>query len=61
MSPDTQPIAVSPATAAEMLDCSRALIYSLIEKGDLRRSKIGRASRIPIEDIQAVLANGVAE
>lgn len=61
MSTPVEPLAVSPSTAAEMLDCSRAFIYTLIERGDLRRSKIGRASRIPIEDIHAVLANGVAE
>jgi len=54
-------IAVSPQTAAEMLDCSRAFIYTLIERGDLRRSKIGRASRIPIEDVRALIENGVAQ
>ena len=61
MSTDTQALAVSPATAAEMLDCSRAFIYTLIERGDLRRSKIGRASRIPIEDVRALIENGVAQ
>lgn len=55
-----EPIAVSPATAAEMLDCSRAFIYILIDRGELRRSKIGRASRIPIEDVRALLAEGIA-
>jgi len=61
MSTDTQALAVSPQTAAEMLDCSRAFIYTLIERGDLRRSKIGRASRIPIEDVRALIENGVAQ
>jgi excisionase family DNA binding protein len=60
MSIHVEPLAVSPATAAEMLDCSRAFIYTLIERGDLRRSKIGRASRIPIEDIRALLNEGIA-
>ena len=61
MTNEIQPLAVSPAEAAEMLRCSRAFIYSLIERGELRRSKIGRTCRIPVEDIQAVLENGVAQ
>jgi len=53
-------IAVSPQTAAEMLDCSRAFIYILIDRGELRRSKIGRACRIPIEDVRALIEGGIA-
>jgi len=51
-------LAVSPQTAAEMIDCSRAFIYTLIERGDLRRTKIGRATRIPIGDLQALIERG---
>jgi excisionase family DNA binding protein len=51
------PLAVRAITAAEMLDCSRAHIYQLIERGHLRRLQIAGSTsvRIPVEDIYAVL------
>ena len=60
MTEEIEPVAVSPETAAKMLDCSRAFIYNLIDRGELRRSKIGRASRIPVEDIRALVERGIA-
>ena len=55
--PSTRPIAVSAATAAEMLGCSRQHIHNLVNRGELRRRQIGtsKAVRIPIEDVYAVL------
>lgn len=53
-------IAVAPARAAELLGLSRATIYNLIEAGELRRSKIGRATRIPVSDLVALLERGIA-
>jgi excisionase family DNA binding protein len=52
-------IAVSPGRAAEMTDLSRATIYNLIERGVLRRSKIGRSTRIPVADLVALIEDGI--
>jgi excisionase family DNA binding protein len=41
------PIAVSPATAAELLDCSRDHIYSLLTNGQLPSFKSG--ARVLVE------------
>ena len=50
-----RPIVVSPATAAEMLDVTRAHVYQLIGRGTLRRCQIegSRSVRVPIEDVYA--------
>jgi excisionase family DNA binding protein len=53
-------IAVDPKRAAEMTGLSRAMIYNLIERGVLRRSKIGRATRIPVADLVALIEDGIA-
>ena len=59
--PTTQTaIAVSPAKAADMLGVSRGTIYNLIERGELRRSKIGRSARIPVTDLIALMERGFA-
>jgi len=51
------PLAVRATTAATMLDCSRAHVYQLMERGALRRLHVAGSSaiRIPVEDIYAVL------
>lgn len=49
------PLAVSITQAAQLLNTSRPLVYSLIESGDLRCTRLGRSVRIPISDIHAVL------
>lgn len=53
-------IAVSPVKAAELVGLSRATIYNLIERGELRRSKIGKATRIPVADLVALIERGIA-
>ena len=53
-------IAVSPAQAADLIGVSRGTIYNLIERGDLRRSKVGRATRIPVADLVALIERGIA-
>lgn len=52
-----QPIAVKPAAAAELMDCTRGHIYDLIARGVLRRLQIegSRSVRIPLTDIYAAL------
>ena len=52
-------IAVSPSEAAEMLGCTRQTVYTLIERGELRRYTVGkRLSRIPIGDVLALIGAG---
>ena len=53
-------IAVSPSHAADMVGVSRGTIYNLIERGELRRSKVGRATRIPVADLVALIERGIA-
>ena len=53
-------IAVAPGKAAEMTGLSRATIYKLIDNGALRRSKVGKATRIPVEDLVALIEDGIA-
>ena len=45
----------SPAEAAVALGVARQTVYALIERGDLRRFKLGRCSRIPAVDILALI------
>lgn len=44
--------ALSPAEAASALGVCRATIYNLIARGEITVSKIGRATRIPIDEVQ---------
>lgn len=48
-------MAMSPAEAADALGVTRVTIYRLIERGQLRRFKVGRLSRIPIADVLALV------
>ncbi len=43
--------ALSPAETAEALGVSRQTVYNLIERGELRRFKVGRCARIPTADV----------
>jgi excisionase family DNA binding protein len=59
--PTNLPLAVRASTAAQMLDCSRAHIYQLMERGELQRIQIAgsKSVRIPVRDIYAVLGMDV--
>ena len=50
------PIVVKATTAAQLLEVSRAQVYNLMARGDLRRITIGHSKsvRIPIEDVYAL-------
>lgn len=50
-------MAVSPQTAARLMDTSRSHVYQLIERGVLRANKVpeSRCVRIPVEDIRTAL------
>jgi excisionase family DNA binding protein len=48
-------IAYSPAQAAAELGCSRQTIHALIKRGELRRFKVGRLTKIPAADVHALV------
>jgi excisionase family DNA binding protein len=51
-------LAYSPAEAAAAIGCSRQHIYNLITRGDLRRFKVGGATRIPVADVANLVGGG---
>lgn len=55
-----QQIAVAPAQAAEMLGVHVATIYKMHARGEIEMRKIGRASRIPIASIRALIEGEAA-
>ncbi len=44
-------VVYSPTEAAEALGVTRQTIYALIDRGELRRFKVGRCARIPAADV----------
>lgn len=55
-----EPLAVNISDAARLLNVSRPTIYALIEQGKLRRYAIGRAVRVPVSDLRALIGEEVA-
>jgi len=51
-------LAVKPARAAVLLDCSRSKLYDAINRGEIRAIRIGGMLRIPLSEIQRLLATG---
>ena len=51
-------LAYSPGEAAQALGVTRAHIYELINRGQLRRFKLGRRSCIPAADLRALVGDG---
>jgi excisionase family DNA binding protein len=57
MSQLTQPVAYTMAEACELLGgISRTHLYTLIDRGDIRRVKLGRRSLIPASEIERLRA-----
>ena len=54
-----QRVAYSPAEAAEVLGCTRQTIYNLINRGELRRYKIGRSTKLNAAEVHALVGGGV--
>lgn len=50
-----EPLLVNVATAARMLCLSDRTLWSLSERGELPRVKIGRAVRYDVADLQAFI------
>lgn len=45
--------------AAEYLKVTRQTVHTLINRGDLRRFKVGRCTRIPAADVYALVGQEV--
>lgn len=58
---ERQPLLVDAEGAAHYLSCSRSTVYALIDKGELRGVKIGRARRFPVTELQALVERLQAE
>jgi excisionase family DNA binding protein len=48
-------LAVKPARAAVLLDCSRTKIYDAINAGELRAVRVAGMLRIPMSEIRRIL------
>lgn len=53
--------AFSPAEAAEVLGVTRQTVHALINRGELRRFKVGRLTRIPRNDVLALVGAATVE
>lgn len=52
-------IAYSPTEAAQVLGITRASIYNMINRGELRRYKVGRLTRINAAEVHALVGADV--
>lgn len=50
--------ALTPSEAAEVLKVTRQTVYALIDRGELRRFKVGRSTRIPTRDVLGLIGGG---
>lgn len=58
--PSVEKIAVSPAEAAGMLGVHISTIYKLAGRNQLPIRKVGRASRIPVASVRALIEGEAA-
>jgi excisionase family DNA binding protein len=49
------PICYTPAEAAELLKVTRQTVHAMINRGELRRFKVGHLTRIPRSDVLALV------
>lgn len=52
-------LALSPAETADLLGITRQTVYNLIDRGQLRRYKVGRLTRIPTSDVLALIGMSI--
>jgi excisionase family DNA binding protein len=50
------PFLVDVPTAARLLACSRGFLYELIAAGEIPTVKLGRARRIPVDELRRYVA-----
>lgn len=48
-----------PAELAPMMGVSRAFIYQLIEKGRIRVIRLNSAVRVPLDEVERILTEGI--
>lgn len=48
-----------PAELAPMFGVSRAFIYQLIEKGSIRVVRLNTAVRVPLDEVERILTEGI--
>ncbi len=53
------PLAVSPNTAARLLDIGRSSVYAHMSAGHIKFVQVGADRRIPMEEIRRVAADGL--
>ena len=58
---NTSQLTFRPAHLARVLDLSRATVYELLQSGDLRAIKVGRATLITAEEVRRWLAERTQE
>lgn len=52
----TRRLALTPTECAETLGITRAHVYTLLSRGEIRSVKLGRVRRIPVAEIDRILA-----
>jgi len=50
-----QPLVLSPAQAAQALGLSRAAVYNMMARGELRSVKLGASRRIPVAELDRLI------
>ncbi len=58
--PDTRALLLTIDETAEQLKVCRKTIYNLFSAGELRRVRIGRAVRVPADDVRALIERSAA-
>ncbi len=57
----TPRVMLTPEQAAAALNIGRTILFALIKSGELRSLRIGRARRIPLDEVEAYTARLTAE
>ncbi len=55
MSDISERLAVTVSEAAKMLSLSRAKLYPLISRREIRSLKIGKCRRVPVQEIESFI------
>ena len=57
---DLVPLAVSYKTARRLIDCGNTKLHELLNKGDLKRTRIGNRPAVLYASLKALVDRGVA-
>ena len=56
---DIKPRLLSPNSMAQALDVSRSKVYTLMKSGRIRYVQVGADRRIPVEEIDRIVTEGI--